>query len=65
MRDEIRLLSIFLRGALDILENDGPDARAAIKANADQRVRDCYSALVLSLYFLSERLDAIAWPEPV
>lgn len=63
IREDIRILSIFLRGALSVLEADGPDTYAAVKEHGDERTRSCYSALTASLYYVSERLEDIVWPE--
>ena len=62
IREDIRLISILLRGAAEIAEHDGPDTRMLIKRHGGETQLNCYDSITLSLYYACERLEAIAWP---
>lgn len=62
IREDIRLISILLRGAMEIAEHDGPDTRTLLRQHGGERQLNCYDSITLSLYYVYEQLEAIAWP---
>ena len=62
IREEIMLIRIFLRGVLDLIDNEGPAAHEIFSDHADESSRAFYNALETSFYHISERLDDIDWP---
>ncbi|MBQ4090243.1 MAG: hypothetical protein IJC56_10275 [Clostridia bacterium] len=56
------LIRIFLRGVLDIIDNDSPAIYAVLRENADESERSSYKSLVTAFYHLNDRLERLSWP---
>ena len=53
---ELRFMNIILRGILDIVDNEGAAAYAAIHASDNRRAEVVYDSMIATIFYLNERI---------